>query len=343
MNLKKRVAIFSDIHWGLYKNQVEWLELTKTWGEYFIKRCKELGVEQVLFLGDYFHHRDEIDVQTFQYGVEFLKKLSDNFPVVMITGNHDCYLKETSEIHSLQSFKEWDRITVLDKYTHCNYGGKNISFVPWGCDIEHKDLDYVFGHFEIVSFKFSKYSTECKNGLDPLAVLNKTKKIFSGHFHMNDEKVFKGRTITYIGSPFQHNFGDVGNNNGFYVLDFSTDEYNFIPNESFPQFKKIKFSQIKDEIKTITNDFVKLVLDEETTDKKLEKILDVLRLHGVKDIQFENEIEKISVDKSKLSDKIESFNIESFINEFIDTLDIEDALKGRVKEKSNNLYKGKIL
>lgn len=341
MELYNKVAIFSDLHLGLYKNDENWLKLMESWVDYFIEKCEKLGIEQILFLGDYFHYRDQIDVQTFQYGVQLLKKISDKFPVIMITGNHDCYLKETSEIHSLQSFKKWDNITVLDKYTTVKISDKNVAFVPWGCDIQDKNLDYIFGHFEIISFQWNKHST-CNGGLDPIQLVNKSKRIFSGHFHMNHEKSFKDKTITYIGSPLQHNFGDVGNSNGFYVLDFEKDTYEFISNVDFPEFKILKISKLKTDIKTIKKDFVKIILDSKITEKQLEKLTTKLNTIGVRDIQFESINTELSVDKAQLSDTIDKFDIEGFINEFIDTLDIDDNIKEKVKIKSQNLYKENI-
>lgn len=340
MNLSKRVAIFSDLHLGVHKNDENWLHLLESWVDYFIKECNSKKITQILFLGDYFHYRDQIDVQTFQFGVNILKKICKDFSVIMITGNHDCYLKETSEIHSLQSFKKWPNVEVFDTYTKGNIGDKTFAFVPWGCEIEDRDLDYVFGHFEITSFQFNKYSV-CNNGLDPLQIVNKTNRVFSGHFHMNHEKTFKDKTITYIGSPLQMEFGDVGNQNGFYILDFEHDKYEFIQNVDFPEHKILKISNLKKDIKTIKKDFVKVVVDDKITENALTKVTEKLHVIGVKDIQFDHVKDDIVVDNSKISDNIQEFDIKTFIREFVDSLDIENELKDKVKTKSIKYYESK--
>ena len=83
--------------------------------------------------------------------------------------------------------------------------------------------DYVFGHFEITDF-YMMPGVKAKNGLTIKDFKNK--KVFSGHYHIRQEK----DNIIYLGTPYQLNFGDAGNEKGFYILDTETNELQFFPN-----------------------------------------------------------------------------------------------------------------
>jgi hypothetical protein len=69
----------------------------------------------------------------------------------MITGNHDCYYKDTSEVNSLSILKGWNNITILDSVYRLedHQNDKCITFCPWGTKISDiQKSDIIFGHFE---------------------------------------------------------------------------------------------------------------------------------------------------------------------------------------------------
>ena len=101
-----------------------------------------------MICGDLFHYRDEIAVNSLQVAKQFFDILED-YNIVMITGNHDCYYKDTSTVNSLSLFGGWKNITVIDTLTVDDIFDKRVSFVPWGVNV--KDIpkcDLVFGHFD---------------------------------------------------------------------------------------------------------------------------------------------------------------------------------------------------
>ena len=102
--MNNKVAIFTDIHIGIHQNSSFWIDVSIEWINWFKKDLTDKGITDVIFCGDFFHYRDEISLVSLNAANQILDILKD-FKVHMITGNHDCYYKENSEINSLSILK----------------------------------------------------------------------------------------------------------------------------------------------------------------------------------------------------------------------------------------------
>ena len=91
----------------------------------------------------------------------------------------------------------------------------------------------------------------CEEGLKVKDLLNKSSLVISGHFHTRHEKKFGKGTILYVGNPFQMDFGDTGNRNGYYILVLDTLEYDFTHNNISPTYKKVSLSELVKEGKIL--------------------------------------------------------------------------------------------
>jgi metallophosphoesterase superfamily enzyme len=111
---KSEIAIFSDIHIGLQRNSKFWHDVTWNWANWFIKDIKKKGIKDVVFCGDYFHTRDEVSVDTLHFGTKLLALFKD-FNLTMIVGNHDCFLKDSSEVNSISPYSEWPNVKIIEK------------------------------------------------------------------------------------------------------------------------------------------------------------------------------------------------------------------------------------
>lgn len=325
-NMNKKIAIFSDLHLGLKKDSEEWFEHSEKWIDYFIEENK--NIDTVFFLGDWFHYWTTINVQTLHVGSKLMKKLSNNFKnVYVLIGNHDCYFKNTCKIHSLESYKEWDNVHVIDTITELNIYGKDIVFIPWGEDLPSKKYDYIFGHFEIINFFFNKGKV-CDKGRTSKELLNRANHIFSGHFHLMHEKKFKAGNIIYVGSPFQHDNNDIDNRNGYFVLDMDNDEYEFVenPDGKYPKFIRMGIDDIKNikKYKNLENSYVTIKIDKKISDSNIQKIKDkILYPLKIKNINFDLKSFDIGVDSEKISDNIDAVDIHTSIKEFVDSMDVK--------------------
>jgi DNA repair exonuclease SbcCD nuclease subunit len=242
---KPKVAIFSDLHLGIYGNSYEWHKIALFWAKWISKELAKKKIKDIFFLGDFFHNRSEISVQTIHVAAEVLTHFKD-FNIIMLVGNHDAYYKNRSDVHSLGFLKGFPNITIVDEQSYFIHAyGKQLEFVPWNYDMSDDKVDYLFGHFEIQSFKMNNFKV-CDHGLSPTKLINKSTNVFSGHFHNRNEKKYAGGSIHYVGNTFPMDFADVDNQKGYYILDIETDELEFFPNTVSPKYKKILVSKLKD-------------------------------------------------------------------------------------------------
>lgn len=335
-----KVAIIADPHIGLYKNSEEYFQINEDFFDWFLEDIISKKVHEIWILGDWHHYRDEINTLTLHKSSLFLKKLSDNFPVRIITGNHDCYFKENSEIHSLEPYKSWNNITIYDKLVTEEFQDKKISFCPWG--VETKDIpksDIICGHFEIKNFKWNKFKI-CDNGIDVKSIL-KGSLIFSGHFHLNDEKQYKKGKIIYVGSPYQQDFNDVNNKNGYYILDLKDLSYEFIENKVSPQYHYIRYSKFDKDIENvkIKDNFIKLIVDDDINDiQKLDKLSNSILDKNPKNLIIESNSYKKKIDNVEINDTIKSINFFDYLDEYLENFDYSEKLSSKIKDKIKIYY-----
>ena len=258
----------------------------------------------------------------------------------MIVGNHDAYYKNRSDINSLALLKGHDNIIIIDESKSMIRQGKRVLFVPWEGEVADKDFDqfdYVFGHFEIQSFRMNNY-TVCKDGINPMSLLaSKTDTVFTGHFHNRHSRKFNEGTIHYIGSCFPMDFSDVGNTRGYHTLDLLTSDMEFIENTVSPIFVRLHLKDIKNTRRSnIEGNIVKLVIEDEIEDEKIEKI--ELALRSCKPWRYTTEysVEKNTIDDGDIdSDDVGTLEL---FEKFYEKLDIEDDQLERVTEINENLY-----
>jgi DNA repair exonuclease SbcCD nuclease subunit len=322
MKISNKIALIGDVHIGVNKNSEEYFDLTERWLKYFIDEIEQRKINHVFILGDWHHYRDEISVMALNRSSKMMSLFPKNITVHILTGNHDCYFKDTSEIHSLEMFKEWENIRVYDEISTIETtGGKHIKVIPWGGELSDKSqADYVFGHFEINNFKMNNFKI-CDNGDDSSSLLKMGKQIYTGHFHKYQTKKYKSGSITYVGSPIQHDFNDVDNVNGFHILDTSTGECDFVVNEGFPVYKYIKLSKLKD-IKgdDLRGNYVKFIIDADIKEATLEKAVIKFNSFNPKSLIVDDTTMKKNLDIDGEDVNIDALNIEDSILEFIDKL-----------------------
>jgi DNA repair exonuclease SbcCD nuclease subunit len=338
----KKVAIFTDIHIGIHKNSAVWHNVALSFCDWMIDRLQERGITDIIFCGDFYHTRHEIEQTTLDCGVKFLKKLS-NFNIKMITGNHCCYFKHNSDVHSLSPFKEWGNITVYDKPTLVDAFSKKIMFCPWGTELnEIPRCDYVFGHFEIVNFKMNTFKV-CDHGAESKDVLQNCNTVFSGHFHLRDIKTYEDeKTITYLGSPYEMDFGERGQDKGITVLDIVTGETEFVCNELSPRHKKITVTELlesPDTIKNLNNivnkNFISIVVDKPVSIELIETLQAKILNQQPAEFRIEHSYTTTPVTSAEL--KSVGVDILSTIHEYIDILDITVS-KVDICKKITSLY-----
>lgn len=338
-----KTAIFSDLHLGVHQNSDFWLGVANKWADWYITELNDRGITDIIFCGDFFHYRDEISVKTLNFAKDFLDKFA-NFKITMITGNHDAWYKDTSEINSLSILKGYENITVYDKMHTASINNHKVTFCPWGTaisDIPKSDL--IFGHFELVNFKMNSFKI-CDHGDNPEELSNKAPLIFSGHFHLRANRTFGSNDIIYVGNPYEMDFGDSMQSKGFYIFDDALN-YEFIENTITPKHIKVFLSKLiyeKDPTtffnEIVSNNIVKLIVDKNINTEHLDLLVAKLLTYKPFDLRIDYDVNYNKVQFTEEGEyDLSGIDIMEAIDEFINLLDIEN--KNEVSKYTTELYK----
>lgn len=340
-----RVCCISDIHIGVHQNSLVWHETALKWAEWLKKELQKQKIKDIFILGDLYHYRDEIAVNTIHV-VNQILKLWEEFNIVILVGNHDSYYKDRTDVNSLSILNGWKNIKIISDIYHCTILGKKASFVPWGADISKLETtDVMFGHLEIESFKMHSYKL-CDHGLKSSDLLAKSNLIISGHFHLRDERKYNDKTILYLGNPFEMDFGDINDIKGYYILDFTDLSYKFFENTISPRHRKIAISELSQfaalsatDIKnSINNNIVKILIDKNIQTDDIDLLIQKLSAHQPFNLSVDYSLynNSVVINEDQACD-ISGVDMSKAIEEFIEVLDIDK--KADISKYCVELYK----
>ena len=244
MSLFKKVACFTDIHFGLKSGSRTHNQDCEDFVNWFCDTAIAEGAETCIFLGDWHHNRNTTDVSTMNYTVSNLERLSKSFEkVYVILGNHDEFYKDKREIHSLEFARLFPNIELVNETMTAD----DVTIMPWLVGDEWRSVSkiqsrYIFGHLELPLFMMNAMVQMPDHGQLQSDHFVNQEYVFSGHFHKRQSK----GSITYIGNCFPHNYADAGDDDrGMMILGWGgKPEYHTWPGQ--PTFRTYKLSQIID-------------------------------------------------------------------------------------------------
>jgi calcineurin-like phosphoesterase family protein len=247
-NLFKRAAIFTDLHLGYKSNSQQFLTDCENYMDWFINLAKTQECDLVLFLGDFHHNRNNINIATMDVSIRLLERLNTEFPRVMfIPGNHDLYHKDRRTLNSVRYIEKFSNIQLInDQYTE-----GDVTFVPWLIGEEYKNMrkvrsQYVMGHFELPHFKMNAMVEMPDHGELQTDDFNNCGMIFTGHFHKRQQK----GNVHYIGNAFPHNYADAWDDErGAVILEWGQQPvyHNWT---AAPRYRTLTLAQMLDEPET---------------------------------------------------------------------------------------------
>lgn len=335
--MDNKYAIFSDLHLGVHQNSSLWHKIADEWSDWFINELRSKNIDKIIFLGDYFHSRSEISVSTLHVAADITNKFKD-FEMIMLVGNHCSFFKDKAEVHSLSIFKGYSNIQIVDVPKMYKFGNKDVFFCPWGT--EYKDMekcDVLMGHFEIQTFKMNTYKL-CEHGFTSQMLGKKAPLIFSGHFHLREEREYDKYKINYVGNPFEMDFGDTESSKGYYIMDFDTLKYDFFENTISPKHKKIKLSEYEGKKDNIGRNIVKIIVDEIVDNDVLESKTSNIQKMQPLSLSFDSTaVFNPIIEKLDEEYDLSGIDIEKAIVDFVNMLDIDD--KEKVAKYTIDLYK----
>jgi DNA repair exonuclease SbcCD nuclease subunit len=251
----------TDIHWGLKSNSLVHNQDCEQFVDWFIEKARQENCETGFFLGDWHNHRASINLQTLQFSVRALEKLSKAFDqFFFIPGNHDLYYRDKRDIHGAEWAKHIPNIVIVNDW----FKKDDVVIAPWLVGDDHKKIQklsgkYMFGHFELPHFKMNAMVEMPDHGEIKVDHFDGFDSVYSGHFHLRQKK----QNVTYIGNCFPHNFADVGDSaRGMLIKEWDKeDQYFSWPNQ--PLYRVLKLSEAIDNGETIfkPNMHVRVELD----------------------------------------------------------------------------------
>lgn len=243
-----KAITFTDIHFGLKNNSTVHNEDCISFIKEMINVAKELGIKKCIFMGDYFHNRNTINIHTLNYGLEGLKLLNDNFETSwFLVGNHDMYHRHNRDITSINMANSFDNIKFINEI----YTEGDCTFLPFLINDEHHTLrsiksKYVFGHLELPGYLLNKMVVMPEHNGETQEDFEQCEWVFSGHFHKRQiKKLSNGKTnICYTGNCFPHDFSDAWDDErGMMVIEHGKEPV-FIKYTKAPMYRTFKLSEL---------------------------------------------------------------------------------------------------
>ncbi len=271
MSLEK-ILIFSDLHIFPHKKSYKRLQDALDVLEWILKTAIEKDIKNIICCGDLFHHRQQIDIITYQKTFEIFEKYKD-LNVYLLLGNHDLWGYEKLDISSVIPLSGLKNITVIKEPCSYSIDGFEFGFLPYTHNpIEDlkkiklkNDFKVLFGHIAVngailnkLAGTIAEVSIEHDGEMTKVdaEIFSKYNQVFLGHYHA--EQKLNDR-VEYVGSPLELNFGEAFQQKHIIVYDLITKEKEYVVNNFSPKHLIINKDNINDH--DLQDNFVKLVVD----------------------------------------------------------------------------------
>jgi DNA repair exonuclease SbcCD nuclease subunit len=337
MALFKKVACFTDIHFGLKSNSSTHNQDCEDFVDWFIAEAQAKGCETCIFLGDWHHNRNSINLITLDTSMRCLEKLGAGFEQFFwFPGNHDLFYKDKRDIHSSAFGRHIPGVTVVDSVITLG----DVTLVPWLVGDEWKTISqvkskYMFGHFELPLFYMNAMVQMPDHGELQAEHFKHQDYVFSGHFHKRQAR----DKIVYIGNAFPHNFSDTWDDErGMMFMEWGgKPEYVAWPDA--PKFRSVKLSRLIDEQDTLLKDkmYLKVHLDIDISFEEANFLKETfMAAKDIRELQLIQERENLEgVIEDAIDSKFES--VDQIVTEQLVNIDSEAFDKKLLLEIYHNL------
>ena len=324
-----KVAIITDTHYGARKGSTHLHDYFQLfYDNVFFPTLEEQGIDTIIHMGDIFDSRKSIDYQSLEWSKKVVFDPMRKYKVYAITGNHDCYYKNTNYVNSPELLlNDYSNISTFSKATEINIDGLDILLLPWinseNYDdsislIKNSKSKVAMGHLELNGFRATR-GHMMETGMD-VDIFNKFDIVYSGHFHTRSTD---GK-IHYLGNPYEMYWNDVNDTRGFHIFDTDTLTHTPVNNP----YKLYNTTQLKNKI-------VKLIVRKKSDPKSFEKFIDKLYSSGIQDLKI---IENFILEESQSFEIEEEESTISILNRYIEESDIEFD-KSIIKNIFQDLYR----
>ena len=337
-----KVAVITDTHYGARKGSTHLHNYFQLfYDNIFFPTLEKEKIDTVIHMGDIFDSRKSIDYQSLEWAKQVVFEPLRKYKVYAITGNHDCYYKNTNHVNSPELLlNDYSNISTFSKATEINVGGLDILLLPWinseNYDesleaIQNSKSKVAMGHLEINGFKATR-GHMMEDGMDT-DVFSKFNAVYSGHFHTRSTD---GK-ITYLGNPYEMYWNDVNDTRGFHIFDTDTITHTPI-NNPYKLFYNVYYEDTPYQTFDSTpyeNKIVKVIVRKKTNPKQFQKFIDKLYATGIQDLKIIENFELIEGEDFEMD---EDENTLSLLNRYIDESEF-DLDKNIIKGIFQDLYR----
>lgn len=344
-----KIWVIGDTHFGISNNSTEWQEIQQECFDKWLFPLweKEVGENDVLVhLGDVFDDRQSVNVQTMNMAIGIFERLSKIFPsgVYILCGNHDMKNNKSNEVNSLACLKYIPHISIVTEpvMVHSvNNIRPSMALLPYTHDDEqlnkwvsdHSGCDYIFSHAEAVGAKYIMGGSTSDKGIR----YSGKAKLICGHIHLHQETE---HGVLFVGTPYQLNFGDCGNDRGIAVID--GDSIGFVENYVSPKFIRINYSELPHYNEnaiadTVKGNFVQLFVsnDDAVNGKAEHAVAKLSEVCGARDVRM-TLLDETSGEQPELEITVGENRLElnAVVEDYINNLDYSDDKKAKILKLS---------
>jgi DNA repair exonuclease SbcCD nuclease subunit len=208
------------------------------------------GCQLMLIPGDIFHVRGSVKPSVLNIVLGCFERAMENFPVVVIPGNHDMEDKEGGPT-AVDFLRTLPNVYVMGQPSRLTIRDLPICGIPY----QHN-----LAAFENAVKGLDERLRNCNvfmvhQGIDDLAdkgvpetgltvkklreLLGEDCLILAGHYH----RPLAQQNVVQVGAPLQHNFGDEGQERGAWVFELSEEgkliSSKFLPINVAPKFETV--------------------------------------------------------------------------------------------------------
>lgn len=339
-----KIAIITDLHWGCRNDLTLFYDYFSRFYEYFLNRILEENIKHVFILGDVYDRRKFINFKTLSASkrLMFDRFKENDITVHLILGNHDIHYRETLELSSpVLVLKEYDNIIVYDSPQLVLLGDTSISMIPWICKENENTIteflntyktDLCFGHFEFANFPMYK-GIDAPHGMET-DLFQKYELVLSGHYHTRSKR----DNIVYIGTPYEMNWQDYGDDKGFHTFDLTTRKLEFHQNPH-KLFTKLIYDEkniIDLDAYDLKNNFVRVIVTSKNDLYTFDNFINKLYSKGCYEIKIVEDVMEMT--DGEIGEDINLEDTLDVLSNYIDSVGLQPSDSENLKQFMKVLY-----
>ena len=329
-----KLALITDQHFGVRNDSIQFHEYyRKFYEEFFFPTLREMGVRDIVELGDIFDRRKYVNFDTLSRCRDYFFDpiARDGLSLHCIVGNHDIYFKNTNRVNAPDLLLGEFDMEIYSEPKDVEFDGTSILMMPWinsqNYDvamyaIEQSRSDICLGHLEFRGFEMYRGAV-IDHGLSH-TTFQKFDMVCSGHFHHKSTK----DNINYLGAPYEMTWSDYDDPRGFHILDTETKELQYFQNP-YIMFHKVFYDDtlgedvLKQDFDMLKDTHVKVVVKNKDNPYLFDLYIDKLNAANPAHMQVVEDNFNLDLeDDENIVDEAE--DTITIIRKYIDNLQLSD-------------------